>query len=105
MRYNQGNKKDVLSFGLGTDAAVNSLVGLPTLRQWGGVFDFGDKIFVARSLNTKFPLCYEPTKNGLPANVVFNDGDGDRPIQGAEGNTVVLLTNLRNDGKPPRAIF
>ena len=101
MRYDQGNKKSVLSFGLGADVAVNSLIGLPTLRKWGGVFDFGDNFFISRSFNTKFPLCYEPTKNELPANVVFNDGDFNRPIQGTEGNIVVLLTNLRNDGKSP----
>ena len=97
MRYYQGSKKAVLSFGLGADAAVNSLVGLPTLRQWEGVFDFGENNFVARSLNTKFPLCYEPTKNGLPANVEFNDDDFNRPLQGAEGYVVILLTNLHND--------
>ena len=32
---------------------------------------------------------------------MFNDGECNRPIKGAEGNAVVLLTNLRNDGKPP----
>ena len=31
---------------------------------------------------------------------MFNDGDFNRPIQGAEENAVVLFTNLRNDGKP-----
>ena len=33
-------------------------------------------------------------------NVVFNEDNFNRPIQGAEGNAVVLLTKLRNDGIP-----
>ena len=101
MRYDQGNKKAVLSFGLGVDAAVNSLIGLPTLRQWEGVFDFGENNFVARSINTKFPLCYKPTKHGLPASAEFTDTDFNRPIQGDGENAVILLTNLKNDRSPP----
>ena len=62
-------------FGLGEDVAVNLLVGLPTLRQWGSVFDFGENIFVACSINTYLPLIYEPTKKGLPVNVSFNVAD------------------------------
>ena len=42
-------------------------------------------------------MCYELTKNGLPANVEFNDDDFNRPLQGAEGKVVILLTNLHND--------
>ena len=46
MRYDQGNKKSVLSFGLDADVAVNSLIGLPTLQKWSGLFDFGNGNFL-----------------------------------------------------------
>ena len=36
LRYKVNSKPIALSFGLGPDAIVNSIVGLPTLRQWGG---------------------------------------------------------------------
>ena len=101
MRYDQGNKKSVLSFGLGADVAINYLIGLPTLRQWGGFFDFGNNNFVVSSVNTKFPLFYEPTKHGLSASVEFIDTNSNRPIQGAEENYVIMLTNLKNDGSLP----
>ena len=94
----------MLSFGLGADIAVNSSIGLTTLRQWGVFFDFGENNFVACSIHTKFSLCYEPTKHGLPANVEFIDTDFNRPIQGEGGNTRILLTNLKNDGRPPSLI-
>lgn len=90
-----------MSFGLGVDVAVNFLIDLPTLQQWGGVFDFGEIFFVARSINTKFPLCYEPTKHGLSENVEFIDTDFNRPIKGAGRNAVILSTNLKNNGSPP----
>lgn len=67
MRYEQGNKKAILSLGLGTDVVVNSIIRLPPLRQWGGVFDFGENNFFARSLNIKFPI-----------DVVLNDGNFNR---------------------------
>ena len=60
MCYDQGNKKAVLSFGLGSDVPVNSLIGIPTLRQWGGVFDFGENKFVARSINNKIHYDMNP---------------------------------------------
>ena len=64
MRYKQGGKRAVLSFGLGEDVAVNLLVSFPTLCQWGGVFNFGENSFVACSINTRFPPIYESTKQG-----------------------------------------
>ena len=91
----------MLSFGLGTDVAVNYLISLPSLRQWGVVFDLGDNVVAARSINTKFPLCYEPTKYELPENIEFTDTDFNRLIQGAGGNIITLLTNLKNDGSLP----
>ena len=56
---------------------------------------------MARCINTKIPLCYESTKRGLPANIEFTDTDFNKPIQGAEGNVVIMLTNLNNYGSPP----
>ena len=31
----------ILSFDLGAGVAVNTIIGLPTLRQWGSSIDFG----------------------------------------------------------------
>ena len=62
MRYKVDNKLITLSFGLGSDVAVNSILGLPTLRQWGKILNFADNKFLAPKLNKQFPLHYEPTK-------------------------------------------
>ena len=79
LRYHQGGKPFILSFGLGEDVRVNSIIGIPTIRQWGGVFDFGSSTFIAKSLNTKFALQYETTAQGLPAGVSFTSRDFIRP--------------------------
>lgn len=51
LHYQVDNKYITLSFGLGADVAVNYIVSLPTLRQWGGNLNFGNNIFVAPRLN------------------------------------------------------
>ena len=66
LRYAVNGKRVTLSFGLSVDVAVNSIVGLPTLRQWGGTLDFNTNKFVVTKFNRQFPLHYDPTKQGLP---------------------------------------
>ena len=79
LRYKQSGKQCYLSFGLGADVTVNSIIGLPTLRQWGGVFDFSMNTFIAKSINTKFNLQYEATAQGLPLSIIFTSDDFVRP--------------------------
>ena len=79
LQYQVNDKHITLFFGLGADVAVNSIVGLPTLRQWGGNLDFGNNVFVAPKLKCKFPLHYEPTKQGLPPTVMFDKNSFIRP--------------------------
>ena len=59
MRYKQGSEKTALLSGLGKDITVKSIIGIPTLRQYGGIFDFGENTFVTHSINTRFSLKYE----------------------------------------------
>ena len=66
LRYAVNDKRFTLSFGLGVDVAVNYIVGLPTLRQWGRTLGFNTNKCVASKLNRQFSLHYEPTKQGLP---------------------------------------
>ena len=73
LRYQLKGRPVVISFGLGADVAVNSIIGLPTLRQWGGLLDFCSNKFVAPAINTGFPLLYEPTKQGLPPSITFSE--------------------------------
>ena len=72
MRYKQGEDSCLLSFGIGEDIVVNSIIGILTIRQWGDVLDFGDKIFKARCISTKFNLLYEHTVQDLTNEVVFD---------------------------------
>ena len=66
LRYETKNERVILSFGLGADVAVNSIIGLPTLRQWGGNLDFNKNSFVTTHIHTCFPLHYEPEKSLPP---------------------------------------
>ena len=60
--YQLDNKYITLFFDLGANVAVNSIIGLPPLRQWGGNLDFGNDTFINPNINNKFPLDYEPTE-------------------------------------------
>lgn len=93
LRYKQGNNKCFLSFGLGSGVTVNSIIGIPTMRQWGGLFDFGTNVFTAQSLNTKFSLKYEVTAQDLPPHVQFDDNDFVRPHSSTHRSATALVTN------------
>ena len=54
--YKKNNKPALLSFGLDVNVAVNStIIGIPTLRQWGVFLDLSENNFTARSLKN-FPF-------------------------------------------------
>ena len=61
----------IISFGLGKDVTVNAIIGLPTLRQWGGDIILSKNIFIAQSLNREFPLDFKSaTSFSCPAEFV-----------------------------------
>ena len=92
LRYKNGGRNVILSFGLGDSVTVNSIVGVPTIKEWKCIFDFESHELVARGLNTKFPLVYEATTHGLPPGVMFDNADFVRPMNDTTGATA-LLTN------------
>ena len=69
--YGMTGKKVLLSFGLGDSIAVNSIVGVPTIKSWKTVLDFTSDTLLVKGLNTEFLLVYEATKHGLPPGVEF----------------------------------
>ena len=95
IKYKQGDARAVLSFGLGEDVIVNSIISIPTLRQWSGIFDFRENNAVTRSMYKTFPLHSDPIKQGLPQNISFEAANFTRLIQGGDGSTIVLLKNLK----------
>ena len=54
LRYKEGDKIFLLSFGLGNDVAMNFIIGLPVLYQQRGLFYFGDDSSASRSINARF---------------------------------------------------
>ena len=90
LRYADGGKPVILSFGLGSDVAVNSIICKPTLRQWGDRSDFFSGEFSSCLLHTKFSIHYEPTKQDVPHTVQFLSSNFVRPLISTQ-NTVRVL--------------
>ena len=107
LRYKNDGKNIILSFGLGASVTVNSIIGIPTIKAWKCLFDFDSHELIARGLNTKFPLVYEATRQGLPPGVDFKDENFVRPLKGAVHVVTALLTNAPHVGnikKPPSSM-
>ena len=94
LRYTRKGRPLTISFGLGADIAVNSIIELPTLRIWGGLVDFSNNKFTTPAIHTQFPLLYEPTKQGLPPSIEFPEGTFIRPNYGQNNVFSALLTNV-----------
>ena len=107
LRYKHDDSPVILSFGLGADVAVNSIIVLPTLRQWRSGLDFENNYFVAPRLNTRFPLIYEPTKQGLPKTVDFSASNFVRPSRGMCDQAACLFTNVdvKSQSVPHASLF
>ena len=84
----------VLSFGLGVSVAINSIIGIPNLRQWSGILDLGEIKLTAHSMKVKFSLNYKLTPQGLPDTVSFTLDDFAQPHQEMANNAAVLLANI-----------
>ena len=50
LRYKQDGKQVILSFGLGDSVAVNSIVGILTIKALISLFDFETHELIARGL-------------------------------------------------------
>ena len=92
-RYKIGNTERhmLLSFGLGAGVAVNTIIGLPTLRQWGSNIDLVSDMLTAPELKKRFKLHYEPTQLGVPKGIAFDRKDFERP---GPIRATALITNL-----------
>ena len=69
------NNKDplILSFALGTDMALHSVLGLPTLLSMGTTIDLSRDTLSCSELNFNFPLIIDPPGKSLPGGVSFNN--------------------------------
>ena len=65
------NNKDplILSFALGPDMALRSVLGLPTLLSMGATIDLSRDTLSCSELNSNFPLILDPPGKGLPDGV------------------------------------
>ena len=94
-RYKEPNgKRAMLSFGLGKDIAVNSIIGIPTIRRWGMNLCFLSSTITAHHLKVRFSTAYEQSKSGLPASIEFTKDEFVRPAQGIPLTATALVTNL-----------
>ena len=86
----QAKKPITLSFGLGENVSVRTIIGLPTLKAWQGVVDFVSNKFVAHTLGKRFDLLFEETHQGLPEGVQFQPKDFKRPVTSTSGNMMKI---------------
>ena len=83
----------LISFGLGKDVAVNAIVGIPFIKQWGLVLNFPKAQIESELTNVIFDMVFKEAKPGLPNSIQFDYSHFRRPgITTAVGKT--LLTNI-----------
>ena len=64
------NDKSVnLSFGLGRDIAVNSIIGKPTIKTWKCIVKFNSDYLILNWLHTKFPMTYKIANSKMPSGI------------------------------------
>ena len=93
----------LLSFGLGVDVAVRSLIGLPTLRQLACTVDLPSNQLVCPAIKCIFPLLFEPSRMGLPSHIQFTTADFQRPGQSSHFNNdlIAITDGSYSDILPP----
>ena len=72
-------KPVLVSFGLGADVAVRSIIGVPTLRSWQASIDFGSDKLICPGIQRRFQLQYEVVRQGLPQGAQFDAHNFQRP--------------------------
>ena len=104
-RYTEPNgQRAVFSFGLGRDIAVNSIIGVPTIRKWGMSMCFMSNTITAHHIKVKFSTVYERSKNGLPPSVEFDPNEFIRPGDSPTTVATALVTNLSTQDQTAIAI-
>ena len=104
-RYTEPNgQRAVISFGLGRDIAVNSIIGVPTIRKWGMSMCFMSNTITAHHIKVKFSTVYERSKNGLPSSVEFDSSEFIRPGVHPTAVATALVTNLTTQDQTAIAI-
>ena len=86
----QKGKPVTLSFGLGENVSVRTIIGLPTLKAWKGVIDFVQNKMIAHTIGRRFNLMFEETKQGLPEGVQFQSRDFKRPPTNVKGSMMKI---------------
>ena len=79
-----------IAFGLGAHVAVNSIIGLPTLRQWKADIQLSSSCLLAKELNIEFPLEFAQAVHGIPHAANFNVSDFVRPVNNHANDTTNL---------------
>ena len=87
-------KPVLLSFGLGSDVAVRTIIGLPTLKEWKAVVDFADNTLTVHSLKKRFTLLFAEAEPGLPPGVEFRPEQFQRPPQNKQGQIMKLTASV-----------
>ena len=80
--YNKTGKPCIISFGLGDNVTVNSILGLPQLKEWNADMLFSKNLLVATNIDQTFSLEYSATTSGLPNGVSFTKEDFKDPTTG-----------------------
>ena len=94
--YQDSDKPCIISFGLGENVTVNSILGLPQLKRWKSDVLFQSNTLVAHNIAQTFALEYAETLPGLPAGVTFSDKDFKDPT----ANKPVLTVYDQPSDKP-----
>ena len=62
----------ILSFALGTDVALRSVLGIPCLLAMGAVVDLVNGELDCKELNSVFPLQFDPPGKGLSVGATYH---------------------------------
>ncbi len=102
-RYTEPDgKRAIISFGLGKDIAVNSIIGMPTIRKWGMNLCFMTSTITANHIKVRFSTEYARSKHGLPPSVQFDSSEFVRPlVNPAQTQGNALITNISNPVAEP----
>ena len=70
----------ILSLGLGKTVAVNTLIGMPTIKNdLQIIMDFSNNMARSTTVGIQFPIQYEQAECGLPNGTQFDTSEFQRP--------------------------
>ena len=79
--YTDTDKACILSFGLGKNVTVNSILGLPQLKLWKADILFQKNLLIAHNIDQQFSLEFSETSSGLPPGVTFSESNFRNPVK------------------------